>query len=149
MDEFTETSPFRQVDTANLAKLNAHAAEHGQPAVTDEGINALDPNAIHQGVALQVAKGGLGEAEEHGGRRVGEDAWIWVAWAAMLADGGGNGMYIGCRASAYFALDPPEERMPDEWVEQLIQGSQSWMRGQQERHLSDEDMRRLLEEGED
>jgi hypothetical protein len=90
----------------------------------EEGTVALDSDASHQGVVFNVFD--LADADETGGRPVRADNWLGVAWAAILRNGGGNGMFIGCRASAYYDL--PEGTMDDEVRDQLLSGAHDFMR---------------------
>ncbi len=115
--------PTREADTPTLRALNAHAVEHRHFAVSQEGIDALHPGAIHVGIPFYVFD--LAEADETGGRLLPNDAWLGVAWAAMLRDGGGNGMFIACRASAYFNLS--EGTLSDKHRDQLMAGARRHM----------------------
>lgn len=109
--------------------MNAHALEHGAFSVTEQGIRALHPDAEHVGTPF-VVLGRLGAPEGHLGRRVDQDRWLGVVWAAMLRDGGGAGMFIACRASAFFAL--PEGDLPEEHRTQLLAGAERYMASRNE-----------------
>ncbi|HEY7950418.1 MAG TPA: hypothetical protein VID51_06230 [Solirubrobacterales bacterium] len=121
--EWGDLTPTREADTPTLRALNAHAAEHGHFAVSGEGVKALDPDAIHVGIPFYVFD--LADADETGGRPLPKDGWLGVAWAAMVQGGGGTGMFIACRASAYFEL--PEGTLPDKHLDQLMTGARRYM----------------------
>jgi hypothetical protein len=121
--EWGDLTPTREADTPTLRALNAHAGEHGHFAVSREGSDALHPDAIHVGIPFYVFD--LAEADKTGGRPLPKDGWLGVAWAAMLRDGGGNGMFIACRASAFFDL--PEGTLPDKHRNQLMAGARRYM----------------------
>jgi hypothetical protein len=121
--EWGDLNPIREVDTPTLRALNAHAVEQGHFAVSQQGVDALHPEALHAGIPFYIFD--LGEADEAGGRVLPKDGWLGVAWAAMLEDDGGCGMFIGCRASAYFEL--PEGTLPDKHREQLLAGARRYM----------------------
>jgi hypothetical protein len=123
--EWGDLNPVREVDTPMLCALNAHAADHGHFAVSQAGIDALHPEAVHVGIPFFMFD--LPDADETGGIPLANDAWLGVAWAAMLRDGGGNGMFISCRASAYFEL--PEGELPEKHRDQLMTGARRYMRG--------------------
>jgi hypothetical protein len=121
--EWGDLNPLREADTSTLRALNAHAAEQGHFAVSQEGVDSLHPEAVHAGVPFYVFD--LAEADKTGGHLLPKDGWLGVAWAAMLRDGGGCGMFIACRASAYFEL--PEGTLSDKHQDQLLTGARRYM----------------------